>query len=142
MRSLHAQKRFTGSHDHAPVAARRCHGAARAFLQVKVCLVYSPAPRQVCEFLLDLAEGGRVIDAVQASEMPARYPDLFAAPMMFGVWGKRVTKDHVLRDQDRLEVYRELRVDPKVARRERFKSQGAKSAGLFSAVRPGAKAGY
>ena len=35
-----------------------------------------------------------------------------------------------------------LRVDPKVARRERFNDQGAKSAGLFTKKRPGAKAGY
>ena len=47
----------------------------------------------------------------------------------------------ILRDQDRVEVYRPLRVDPKVARRERFRGRAAggrpvrKEAG-------GAKAGY
>jgi putative ubiquitin-RnfH superfamily antitoxin RatB of RatAB toxin-antitoxin module len=48
----------------------------------------------------------------------------------------------VLRDQDRVEIYRGLRVDPKVARRERFNRQGAKRAGLFAKTRAGAKAGY
>ena len=43
---------------------------------------------------------------------------------------------------DRLEVYRPLTVDPKVARRQRFVRQGAKTAGLFAKKRPGAKAGY
>jgi sulfur carrier protein len=43
---------------------------------------------------------------------------------------------------ERIEFYRPLRVDPKVARRERFARQGAKSAGLFAKKRPGAKAGY
>jgi len=43
---------------------------------------------------------------------------------------------------DRLEVYRPLTVDPKVARRARFVRQGAKTAGLFANKRPGAKAGY
>jgi len=33
-------------------------------------------------------------------------------------------------------------VDPKVARRERFARQGAKTAGLFAKRRAGAKAGY
>jgi putative ubiquitin-RnfH superfamily antitoxin RatB of RatAB toxin-antitoxin module len=47
-----------------------------------------------------------------------------------------------LQDGDRLEVYRPLRVDPKVARRERFKGQGARTAGLFAKRRPGAKPGY
>ncbi|MBW8723026.1 MAG: RnfH family protein, partial [Polaromonas sp.] len=43
---------------------------------------------------------------------------------------------------DRLEIYRGLRVDPKVARRERFNRQGVKRAGLFAKTRAGAKAGY
>jgi putative ubiquitin-RnfH superfamily antitoxin RatB of RatAB toxin-antitoxin module len=47
-----------------------------------------------------------------------------------------------LRDQDRVEVYRPLRVDPKVARRERFVKQGARAAGLFVKRRVGAKPGY
>jgi putative ubiquitin-RnfH superfamily antitoxin RatB of RatAB toxin-antitoxin module len=47
-----------------------------------------------------------------------------------------------LRDQDRIEVYRPLLVDPKVARRERFVKQGARGAGLFAKKRQGAKAGY
>jgi putative ubiquitin-RnfH superfamily antitoxin RatB of RatAB toxin-antitoxin module len=37
---------------------------------------------------------------------------------------------------------RTLKVDPKVARRERFVKQGAKAAGLFSQRRAGGKAGY
>jgi putative ubiquitin-RnfH superfamily antitoxin RatB of RatAB toxin-antitoxin module len=41
-----------------------------------------------------------------------------------------------------VEVYRELLVDPKVARRERFRKQGSRAAGLFARRKPGAKAGY
>ncbi|MDH5708755.1 MAG: RnfH family protein, partial [Hylemonella sp.] len=48
----------------------------------------------------------------------------------------------VLRDLDRVELYRPLKVDPKVARRERFARQGARGAGLFASKRAGAKAGY
>ena len=58
------------------------------------------------------------------------------------VWGKPVEPLHVLKDGDRLEVLRPLRVDPKVARRERFQKQGAKTAGLFAKRRAGAKPGY
>jgi putative ubiquitin-RnfH superfamily antitoxin RatB of RatAB toxin-antitoxin module len=47
-----------------------------------------------------------------------------------------------LRDLDRVEIYRPLTVDPKVARRQRFNKQGAKAAGLFARKRAGAKAGY
>ena len=60
-----------------------------------------------------------------------------------GVWGRKVPSTHVLKDQDRLEIYRPLTVDPKVARRERFVGQGAKKAArLFAQRRAGAKAGY
>ena len=58
------------------------------------------------------------------------------------VWGKPVERAHVLKEGDRLEVLRSLRVDPKVARRERFQKQGAKTAGLFAKRRVGAKPGY
>jgi putative ubiquitin-RnfH superfamily antitoxin RatB of RatAB toxin-antitoxin module len=59
-----------------------------------------------------------------------------------GLWGRKAKLDDLLRDQDRIEVYRPLRVDPKVARRERFVKQGARGAGLFAQKRQGAKAGY
>jgi hypothetical protein len=39
-------------------------------------------------------------------------------------------------------VYRALKVDPKVARRERFARQGARTTGLFARQRPGGKSGY
>ena len=47
-----------------------------------------------------------------------------------------------LRDRDRVEIARPLRVDPKLARRERFQRQGSRAAGLFAQRRPGAKPGY
>ena len=59
-----------------------------------------------------------------------------------GIWGRVVEKTTVLQHQDRVEVYRALKVDPKVARRERFAKQGARTTGLFASKRPGAKAGY
>lgn len=49
-----------------------------------------------------------------------------------GIWGKKVALTRVLCEGDRVEVYRPLRVDPKVARRERFARQGSRSAGLFA----------
>jgi putative ubiquitin-RnfH superfamily antitoxin RatB of RatAB toxin-antitoxin module len=39
------------------------------------------------------------------------------------VWGQLRTLDHVLRDGDRVEVYRELLIDPKDARRLRHRGQ-------------------
>jgi uncharacterized protein len=61
---------------------------------------------------------------------------------VLGIWGRRCSPQTGLQAGDRLEIYRPLKVDPKVARRERFKGQGARTAGLFARRRPGAKPGY
>ena len=43
--------------------------------------------------------------------------DLNAAPL--GIFGKRAKDDVLLRDRDRIEIYRPLLIDPKEARRKR-----------------------
>lgn len=108
---------------------------------IYVSLLYSPAPRVVHELPLRLPPGACVSDALALAAQDARFADL-PHELTTGVWNRPVAREHVLVDGDRLEIYRPLRVDPKVARRERFKKQGAKSAGLFAQRRPGAKAGY
>lgn len=109
---------------------------------LKINLVYSPAPRQVREWVLELPAGATVAQALAASGVFDEFPQLKAIRLVLGIWGRKSTPAHALRDQDRVEIYRGLRVDPKVARRERFNRQGAKRAGLFAKTRAGAKAGY
>jgi len=48
------------------------------------------------------------------------------------IWGRHAEGTSVLKDGDRVELTRPLRVDPKVARRERFQRQGVRTAGLFA----------
>jgi uncharacterized protein len=109
--------------------------------QITVLLVYSPAPRVVHEIKLRLPAGALVSDALAAATQDARFANL-PNDASYGIWNRKVSLKYHLSHEDRLEIYRPLRVDPKVARRERFKKQGAKSAGLFAKRRPGAKAGY
>lgn len=107
---------------------------------MRVTVLYSPAARQVLEWALDLPEGATVRDAVLASGWPEACPG--QAPEDVGIWGRRCPPEQALREGDRVEVYRGLLVDPKVARRERFAKQGARATGLFAKRRPGAKPGY
>ena len=109
---------------------------------MKVSLVYSPAPRQVREWLLDLPAGASAEQAIECCDIFSEFPELQLAPLLLGIWGRRVGLNQILQEHNRIEIYRRLKVDPKVARRERFSRQGIKKTGLFSAVRPGAKAGY
>ena len=109
---------------------------------MRVYVVYSAAPRQHRHICLELAQGAHVANAVTASGLLSTLaPDDIDA-LGLAVWGKKVSPHHILRDGDRVEILRSLTVDPKVARRERFAKQGAKSAGLFAKQRAGAKAGY
>ncbi len=111
---------------------------------MKIVVAYAAAPHQAREWLLDLPEGSRAADALAASGVLNDYPELQAlgADLQLGVWGRACDVNQVLQDQDRVEIYRALRVDPKVARRERFTGQGVRSAGLFKRQRVGGKAGY
>ena len=108
-----------------------------------ITLVYSPRPREVRETTLMVEEGCTVEQALQSSGLLAQASALEVLELACGIWGRKVPPDHVVRAQDRIELYRPLTVDPKAARRERFARQGAKkAAGLFAKRRAGAKAGY
>ena len=110
---------------------------------IRVIVARSPAPRQAEQVSLVLPAGSTVGDAVAAAALlPAWTHTLAAAPSAVGVWGRKAPLDHPLRDRDRVELWRPLRVDPKLARRERFGRQGARAAGLFAQRRPGGKPGY
>lgn len=110
--------------------------------RLHVTLVYSPAARQVTEVKLKLTAPSWVLDALQLSGLLSQFPEIDRCDSVVGIWGRKAKVNDLLRDQDRVEVYRPLRVDPKVARRERFVKQGARGAGLFAKKRQGAKAGY
>lgn len=106
---------------------------------LRITVVVSAAPGALQECALWLPEGARVADALRAC-MEAGLAVPPGAPC--GVWGRVVTPEQLLRAEDRVEVYRALTVDPKMARRQRFARQGARTTGLFARQRPGGKAGY
>lgn len=109
---------------------------------MRITLVYSPTKRVVAEATVDVPEGSTVAAALTFSKWRERHALDAGNDLTFGIWNRPVTLQTPLKPDDRVEVYRPLSVDPKVARRERFHKQGTKSAGLFAAKRPGAKPGY
>ncbi|MES2887532.1 MAG: RnfH family protein [Pseudomonadota bacterium] len=97
-------------------------------LQVEV--LYSPQAGQTESVSLSLPPGSTVAQALALSGLGERHPDVrdllappagaaVASTLACGVWGRRCALDQGLRDRDRVELYRPLRVDPKQARRER-----------------------
>jgi uncharacterized protein len=125
-----------------PMAAPSAGDGASETITVLLC--WSPEARHVHELPLQVPAESTVravLSGVAARAACAALVD-DPASLEIGIWGRRAQMDDVLREGDRLELYRALTVDPKYARRERFRRQGARSAGLFAARRPGGKQGY
>ncbi len=85
---------------------------------VHVELVFSARAGVTETRRLQLAEGATLHDALTASALPS---SLWAGAV--GVWGKVRPLETPLRDLDRIEIYRALQVDPKEARRLRYRQQ-------------------
>lgn len=111
-------------------------------MSIEITVAYSPSARVVHEIPLRLPLGATVAQALEHSGLKKLFPELDWQLACMGIWGRKAATDQVLRENDRVEIYRPLRVDPKVARRERFAKQGARTTGLFARQRPGAKTGY
>lgn len=87
-------------------------------MRLRVCVVLAlPQRQEVVE--LDLAEGATLADAVAASGLGARHPELDIARMPAGIWSKLRPPHTPLRDGDRVELYRPLAADAKAQRRAR-----------------------
>ena len=102
---------------------------------MQVTVVYCPAAAPAIELSLHLATGATAAQAVLDSGVAALAGSL-PEPLLVGVWGKRVAPGHVLHDGDRVEIYRPLTVDPKEARRLRYRAQGDRGRIRRKAMRP------
>lgn len=91
---------------------------------VRVSVAYSPRARVVDETELSLPAGATLADAIRASGVLDRHPGLDLAQTRFGIWGRVQPPETVLRERDRVELYRPLQVDPKEARRLRYRKVG------------------
>lgn len=94
--------------------------------RLRVSVAYSPRAGEVDEVNVELPVGATLADALQASGMAQRHAGLDLAAASLGVWGRVQAPSHLLRDRDRVEIYRELRVDPKEARRLRYRKGRSK----------------
>lgn len=66
---------------------------------------------------LDVPEGTTAMAAVEQAGLEERLPEVEVDPGRIGIFGRLCKPDTVLRDGDRVEVYRPLKADPKEVRR-------------------------
>jgi putative ubiquitin-RnfH superfamily antitoxin RatB of RatAB toxin-antitoxin module len=71
---------------------------------------------------VDVPAGTTAEQAVHASGLPARFPEIDLARQALGVFGERVSPARVLVEGERVEIYRPLIADPKEARRKRART--------------------
>lgn len=87
------------------------------------CEVVYARPQEQLVIGVELPAGATAGDALRASRLLETCVEIDPAAVVLGVFGKQVAADHVLRDGDRVEIYRPLKADPRIARRARAKSQ-------------------
>lgn len=95
---------------------------------VDVELVYAPTPHQLMHVALQLPSGSTAADALQRSGWRDEIGAEAFDGLKLGLWGRACAPETVLRSRDRLELYRPLQVDPKEARRQRYRRDGVKRA--------------
>ncbi len=93
------------------------------FIHIQVC--YARPDKQ---FLLEqLVEPGITIQqAIQGSGIIQQAPEIDLSVWRVGIYGKLKTLDTILREHDRIEIYRPLIADPKDSRRKRAESRDVK----------------
>ncbi len=85
---------------------------------MKIEVVYALRDRQTL-FELEISEGTTLQQAIKLSSILSIYPEIDLIKQKTGIFGKIVKLDTVLREKDRIEIYRPLIADPKVIRKER-----------------------
>jgi putative ubiquitin-RnfH superfamily antitoxin RatB of RatAB toxin-antitoxin module len=86
---------------------------------IAVVVAFCPAPGQIDQVSLRLPRGSTLQQALLASGVLQRQ-GLRLQQVQAGIWGRLQGLDTVLRERDRVELYRPLQVDPKEARRLRY----------------------
>ena len=76
------------------------------------------------EFSLAIEEGATVAQVLQAARAELQRKGVsveenFWMHAPVGIFGERCERDRIVREGDRIEIYRPLAVDPKAARRDR-----------------------
>ncbi|WP_416192663.1 RnfH family protein [Neisseria sp. CCUG12390] len=85
-------------------------------------IVYGLPDKQVLK-TMQVAEGTTIRQAALQSGLENEFSDLDLNTAKLGIFGKAVKDDTVLREKDRIEIYRPLLIDPKEARRRRVQNQ-------------------
>ena len=86
--------------------------------KISIEVVYA-LPHEQALLKLQAPQNTTVAEAIKLSGILEKYPDIDLGKNKLGIFGKLTKADAVLRDKDRIEIYRPLLADPKEVRRKR-----------------------
>ena len=89
--------------------------------RIAVSVVHA-GPEGALRVDLTLPEGATVADAIEGSGIREAWPSVEIRADRIGIFARKVSPDAILRDGDRVELYRPLTIDPKDARRKRARN--------------------
>jgi putative ubiquitin-RnfH superfamily antitoxin RatB of RatAB toxin-antitoxin module len=92
---------------------------------MRVEVAYAPPGEQIV-VCVQLRQGARVADAIRASGILGQHPEVDLTSASVGVFGRPAQLDTLLRDRDRVEIYRPLVADAKEARRQRAREKSGR----------------
>ena len=87
-----------------------------AMLSIEVCYAL---PDQQTLLELEMPAGTTLGQAIEASGITQKHPEINLTTLKTGIFGKLAPLDTVLSEGDRVEIYRPLIADPKIARQRR-----------------------
>ena len=90
-------------------------------LNIDIEVVYALPEKQIVR-QMNLPEGTTAEQAVKLSGILQQFPEIDFLQNKLGIYGKLIPPTTVLRNRDRVEIYRPLRVDPNESRRRRAKN--------------------
>jgi putative ubiquitin-RnfH superfamily antitoxin RatB of RatAB toxin-antitoxin module len=85
---------------------------------INIEVAYAKSDRQEV-IKLSLPDGSTLQQAIEASGLMQKYPEIDLAKGKFGIYAKLAKLDTRLRERDRVEIYRPLIADPKEVRKQR-----------------------
>lgn len=86
--------------------------------QIQIEVAYA-RPDQQLLLPLRVAAGSTVAQVIEVSGVLEKFPEIDLARNKVGIFGKLTKLDTVVRERDRIEIYRALIADPKEVRRQR-----------------------
>ncbi|SNY54400.1 hypothetical protein SAMN06297280_2642 [Arsukibacterium tuosuense] len=104
--------------------------------QLTVEVAYA-LPHQQSLLTLSVLPGSTVLQVIEQSGILQQYPDIDLGQQKVGVWSRPVKPDELVKEGDRIEIYRPLIADPKDLRRRR--AEKAKEEGRADKVTGGRK---